>query len=79
MCIGINFAKIEIKALVTHILGQYDFELALDQEIIQFYRATGMPLHGIKMGVFERSPTHAYSGVIVGQEAEPVLRGPNDE
>lgn len=54
ICLGINFAKVEIKTMVLHILRRYRLELVRDQEIIQFYRATGMPLHGMKMRVFER-------------------------
>lgn len=54
ICIGINFAKVEIKAMISHILRRYCLELVPDQEITQFYRATGMPLHGIKMRVSER-------------------------
>jgi cytochrome P450 len=60
ICIGVNFAKVEIKAMVSHILRQYHLEVVPDQEIIQFYRATGMPLHGIKMHVLERKPAHGH-------------------
>ncbi len=49
ICIGINFAQVEIKALASHILRRYRLELVPGQEIIQFYRGTGMPLHGIRM------------------------------
>ncbi len=51
ICIGVNFAKVEIKAMVSHILRRYKLELTPDQEIIQFYRGTGLPLNGIKMRV----------------------------
>jgi cytochrome P450 len=51
ICIGINFAQIEIKAMVSHILRHYRLEVAPDQQIVQFYRATGMPLNGIRMQV----------------------------
>lgn len=73
ICIGINFAKVEIKTIIAHILRQYDLELVPDQEIGQFYRATGMPLHGIRMHVFERICSHAYSGIMVGQDIGPGL------
>ena len=63
ICIGINFAKVEIKAMLSHILRRYHLELMPDQEITQFYRATGMPLHGIKMRIYERRRTHAYQGI----------------
>jgi retinoid hydroxylase len=55
ICIGINFAQVEIKALAAHILRRYQLELAPGQEIVQFYRGTGMPLNGIKMRVFAAS------------------------
>lgn len=70
ICIGINFAKVEIKTMVTHILRQYCLELLPNQEIIQFYRATGMPLHGIKMRICERKRPYTYSGGIVSQDTE---------
>ncbi|HLJ33036.1 MAG TPA: cytochrome P450 [Ktedonobacteraceae bacterium] len=73
ICIGINFAKTEIKMMVAHILRHYDLDLVPSQEIIQFYRATGMPLHGIKMYVRARKCSHAYSGVAASQHAEPGL------
>lgn len=63
ICIGINFAKVEIKVMVTHILRRYRLELVPNQEITQFYRATGMPLHGIKMYIFERKRTAAYQAL----------------
>lgn len=59
ICIGINFAKVEIKVMISNILRRYHLELLPDQEITQFYRATGMPLHGIKMRVFEQKPMHS--------------------
>lgn len=67
ICIGINFAKLEIKAMVTHVLRRYHLELLPNQEITQFYRATGMPLHGIKMRVVERERSLSNSSVLVGQ------------
>ena len=54
ICIGINFAQIEIKAMVSHILRNYRLELVPDQEIYQFYRATGWPVKGIRMRASER-------------------------
>jgi cytochrome P450 len=59
ICIGINFAKVEIKTMISHILRRYHLELLPDQEIIQFYRATGMPLHGIKMRIHEQQSEHS--------------------
>jgi retinoid hydroxylase len=51
ICIGINFAQVEIKAMVAHILRRYRLEAAPGQEIVQFYRGTGSPLNGIRMRV----------------------------
>ena len=51
ICIGINFAQVEIKAMVSHILRRYRLEIVPGQQIVQFYRATGMPLNGIRMRV----------------------------
>lgn len=59
ICIGTNFAKVEIKAMVSQILRRYQLDLAPDQEIIQFYRGTGMPLYGIKMHVSARQTVYA--------------------
>lgn len=54
ICIGVNFAKVEIKALVSHILRHYQLELLPNQQIIQYYRGTGMPLNGIKVHVRQK-------------------------
>ena len=54
ICIGISFAQIEIKAIISHILRNYTLELVPDQEIYQLYRVTGHPIHGIRMRVAER-------------------------
>jgi cytochrome P450 len=48
ICIGINFAQVEIKAMVSHILRNYTFELVPGQEIYQFYRSIGWPINGIR-------------------------------
>lgn len=49
--IGINFAQVEIKAMISHILRNYHLEMAPNQEIIQFYTVTGSPLNGIRTRV----------------------------
>ncbi len=54
ICIGINFAQVEIKAMVSHILRNYTLTLVPDQEIYQFYGATGRPMNGIRMHVSAR-------------------------
>ena len=55
ICIGINFAQVEIKALVSHILRNYNMELVPGQEITQMYSVTGAPMNGIRMRVRELS------------------------
>ncbi len=49
ICIGINFAQVEIKALVSHILRNYTIELVPGQKIAQFYGVTGEPANGIRL------------------------------
>lgn len=47
VCIGINFAKLEIKALATHLLRRYDLSLVPGQVIRQQYDISGLPANGI--------------------------------
>ncbi|TMC21861.1 MAG: cytochrome P450 [Chloroflexi bacterium] len=54
ICIGMNLASVEIKAIVTHILCNYTLELIPDQEIYQFYGVVGWPVNGIRIRVSER-------------------------
>ncbi len=49
ICIGINFAQVEIKAMISHILRNYKFELVPRQDIFQVYGVTGGPAYGIEM------------------------------
>ncbi len=51
ICIGINFAQVEIKALASYILRNFTLELLPGQEIYQVYNATGGPVNGIKVRV----------------------------
>lgn len=53
ICIGINFAKVEIKAMVAQILRRFDLEPAPDQEI-GLWGAISRPKAGIRMIVRER-------------------------
>lgn len=54
ICIGINFAQVEIKAIVSHILRHAALELAPNQRIAQvYYGPTGAPVNGIKLLVRE--------------------------
>lgn len=55
ICIGMNFAQIEIKTMVSHILRNYTLELVSGQDIHQFYRAVGWPVDGVRMRVSERN------------------------
>lgn len=55
ICIGINFAKVEIKAFVSQVIRRYELALVPNQEIVQFYRVTAMPLNGIRMKVTRRA------------------------
>ncbi len=55
ICIGINFAKVEIKALVSQALRRYDLEAVPDQTLVQFYRVTAVPLYGIRLRARERA------------------------
>jgi retinoid hydroxylase len=54
ICIGINFAQVEIKALISHLLRNYQLELVSGQQIMQMYMPTSMPLNGIRMRISER-------------------------
>ena len=53
ICIGINFAKVEIKAMVSQILRAYTLELAPDQEVA-LIGVISRPRHGVRMIVHAR-------------------------
>jgi cytochrome P450 len=56
ICIGVNFAQVEIKALAAQILRRYDLIPVSDQEVAQLYAPTlGSPSNGIRMRVRERA------------------------
>jgi len=56
ICIGVNFAQVEIKALAAHILRRYDLIPVPGQEVAQRYAPTlGSPSAGIRMLVRERA------------------------
>lgn len=55
ICIGINFAQIEIKALATQVLQRYDLALVPGQRLVQVYTGTGRPLEGIRLRVTPRA------------------------
>lgn len=51
ICIGINFAQVEIKAIASHVVRHYNLELLPGQRIVPRYDATSWPVEGIKMRV----------------------------
>ncbi len=51
ICIGLNFAQVEIKALASIVLRHYRLSAEPGQDIRQFYYGTGKPVNGIKMQV----------------------------
>ena len=56
ICIGVNFAQVEIKALAAHVLSRYDLEPTPGQNIVQIYAPTiGSPSDGIRVQVRERA------------------------
>ena len=55
ICIGINFAQVEIKALISHILRNYQIELVEGQNIQQEYGVTGSPINGILLRLAARA------------------------
>jgi len=55
ICIGINFAQVEIKAVASYILGHATLDLVPDQHIAQvYYGPTGTPINGIRLSVSDR-------------------------
>lgn len=54
VCIGINFATVELKAMAAHILGSYDLAVVPGQRIQQVYQGTGSPAEGIRVRVTPR-------------------------
>ncbi len=54
-CIGINFAKLEIKALATHLFRRYDLTPLPGQDIRQQYDVSAAPVHGIKLRLTARA------------------------
>jgi cytochrome P450 len=55
VCIGINFATVEIKAMAAIILGRFDLQTLEHPQ--QVYQGTGFPLGGIKLRVTQRPKT----------------------
>ncbi len=55
ICIGMAFGQAEIKMMVSTILRRYDLLPVENQRAVQFYRALGVPLYGLKLAVAERT------------------------
>jgi retinoid hydroxylase len=52
ICIGVNFAQVEIKALAAHVLRRFNLEVVPGQQIRQIYAPTiGSPNDGIRVRV----------------------------
>ena len=54
VCLGISLARVEIKAIVSHVLRRYALTLAPSQSVMQVYRPMSTPLDGIRMRVQKR-------------------------
>lgn len=55
ICIGVNFAQVEMKALAAHVLRRYTLEPVAGQDIAQLYEPTmGAPWQGIRVRVGRR-------------------------
>lgn len=55
ICIGINFANIEVKTLVAHVLPRYQLEAVPDQQIVHTGFWTAALAGGIRLRVRERT------------------------
>ncbi len=55
ICIGINFAQVEIKAMASHILREFNLTVTPDQSIMLSYGVTSRPINGIRMNVTRRA------------------------
>lgn len=55
ICIGINFAQVEVKAMAAHILRHYMLTPAPGQQLQQaYYSPVGSPINGIRLRVTPR-------------------------
>lgn len=60
ICIGINFAQVEIKALAAHVLRAYELEPLPGQDItMAYFGPTGQLMHGLQMRARVRHPQTA--------------------
>ena len=56
ICIGVNFAQVEIKALAAHLLRRFELTVLPGQRIRQIYAPTiGAPTDGIRVAVTPRA------------------------
>lgn len=49
LCLGVSFARLEIKAIVSQVLRRFALTLSPGQNIMQIYHPMSTPLNGIKM------------------------------
>lgn len=54
ICIGQNFATMELKALAATVFTRFDLEVAQGQNIVQEYKGPGSPKNGIRVRVSPR-------------------------
>ncbi len=54
ICIGINFAQVEIKSLTSYLLRNYQVSVIEGQDIRQVYGVTGEPVNGIGLRIKTR-------------------------
>jgi cytochrome P450 len=57
ICLGINFAELEIKLIAACVLRQCRLDLVPGQKLVQVYVASGAPFKGIKMAVLPLAAT----------------------
>jgi cytochrome P450 len=54
VCIGLNMAQVEVKALAAHVLPRMDLHPIAGQEVVQAGYTTGFPVGGITVRVTPR-------------------------
>ncbi len=60
VCIGMNMAQVEVKALAARVLRRYDLAPVEGHPVVQIGFITGFPAHGIKVKVTPRRPTSSW-------------------
>ncbi len=54
VCIGQNFATLELKAVAASVFNRFELNVIEDQEIVQEYKGPGSPKNGIRVRVSPR-------------------------